>query len=191
MSNFSFQKLELKDAYLIDYFHVGDNRGFFSKIFEKDIYKDAGIDFSLNETFVSLSSKNVIRGLHFQLGNPQAKIVSVLSGKIWDVIVDLRPDSKTFKQWKAFELSSDNHLAIYIPKGYAHGFACLEDDSVMLYQCEEKYNPSTDTGIRFDDPEIGIEWPIDLNCSIHSERDLNLLSWDDFIRCVKKDRFGR
>lgn len=182
---FEFQELDLKGAYLINNFYVADNRGGFTKCFEKDIYREAGIDFNLDETFSSRSMKNVIRGLHFQFLIPQAKIVSVLAGKVWDVIVDLRANSLTFKQWRAYELSADNHLGLYIPRGFAHGFACLEDGTNMLYQCDGKYNPDTDTGIRFDEPEIGIDWPISGERAIHSQRDLRLMNWQEFIEYVK------
>ena len=179
---FEFKELELKGAFLISNFYAGDNRGGFTKSFEKDIYGEAGIDFKLNETFASRSMKNVIRGLHFQIHNPQAKLVSVVAGKVWDVIVDLRPDSSTFKQWSAQELSAENHLSFYVPRGFAHGFASLEDNTVMLYQCDGKYDPETDTGIRFDDPEIVIEWPVDESVAIHSGRDMKLGSFQEYLK---------
>lgn len=182
MSNFSFTKLGLEGAYLIEYFSVGDNRGGFSKVYEKAIYKEVGIDFTLNETFISVSAKNVIRGLHFQTGNPQAKLVSVPKGKVYDVIVDLRLESLTFKKWEAFELSEQNHRALYVPRGFAHGFASLEDDTLMLYQCDGAYDKDTDTGIRYDDPDIGIEWPIEKGKDIHSQRDLQLMSLKSYIK---------
>lgn len=178
---FVFQELELRGAYLISNFYAGDNRGGFTKSFEKDVYKEAGIGFQLNETFASRSMRNVIRGLHFQTNNPQAKLVSVVAGAVWDVMIDLRPNSPTFKQWMAHELSAENHLSFYIPRGFAHGFASLEDNTVMLYQCDGKYDRETDTGIRFDDPEIGIEWPVDESVAIHSVRDLELGSLQDYM----------
>ena len=179
--NFEFTELDLSGAYIIRNFYVGDNRGGFTKSFEKDIYMDAGITFQLNETFASHSMKNVIRGLHFQTHNPQAKLVSVVSGSVWDVMVDLRPDSSTFKQWRAQVLSAENHLSFYIPRGFAHGFASLEDGTVMLYQCDGKYDKETDTGIIFNDPDIGIEWPVDERDAIHSERDLLLPSLCEYM----------
>ncbi len=179
---FEFQELELNGSYLISNFYAGDKRGSFTKSFEKDIYSEAGIEFTLNETFASRSMKNVIRGLHFQTHNPQAKLVSVVSGAVWDVIVDLRPDSSTYKKWKAHELSAENHLSFYVPRGFAHGFACLEDNTVMLYQCDGKYDAETDTGIRFDDPEIGVVWPVDIKYSIHSIRDLELGSFQEYLK---------
>lgn len=179
-TGFEFKKLDLKGAYKIHNFNVSDMRGGFTKSFEKDIFKQEGIDFNLNETFFSCSKKNVIRGLHFQTHNPQAKIVSVVSGAVWDVIVDLRVESPTFKQWVGQLLSAENNLSFYIPRGFAHGFACLKDETVMLYQCDGKYDKETDTGIIFNDPEIGIIWPIDERKAIHSNRDLKLQSFEEY-----------
>lgn len=179
---FEFQELDLKGAYLISNFYVGDNRGSFNKCFEKDIYAEAGIEFKLNETFASRSMKNVIRGLHFQTHNPQSKLVSVITGSVWDVIVDLRLDSPTFKQWRASELTAENHLSFYVPRGFAHGFASLEDGTVMLYQCDGKYDKKSDTGIIFNDPEIGIEWPMDESVAIHSGRDLQLQNLTEYMK---------
>lgn len=177
MASFEFKELELSGSYLISNFMVGDNRGGFTKCFEKDTYRKAGIEFNLNETFASVSAKNVIRGLHFQIHNPQAKLVCVVKGKVWDVIVDLRPNSPTYKKWVGTELSAENHSTLYIARGFAHGFASLQDGTVMLYQCDGAYDKETDTGIRFDDPDIRIDWPIDLEKAIHSDRDLKLMSF--------------
>lgn len=182
MAGFAFQELELKGAYLISDFYAGDARGGFTKSFEKDVFAEGGIAFSLNETFASRSMKNVIRGLHFQRRSPQAKLVSVVAGRAWDVMVDLRPGSETFGKWTGRELSAENHLSFYIPRGFAHGFASLEDGTVMLYQCEGKYDPETDTGIRFDDPEIGIPWPVEESAAVHSSRDLGLMSLREYLQ---------
>ena len=180
MSRFSFEPLSLLGAYLIQNFFEGDGRGGFTKTFEKDIYEKNGIPFTLNESFVSVSAKNVIRGLHFQLHHPQAKLVSVPHGRVYDVLVDLRTDSPTFTQWQGYELSAENHLALYIPKGFAHGFASLEEGSVVLYQCDGAYDQATDTGVRFDDPDIGVKWPVDADKAIHSARDLQLMSVEEY-----------
>ena len=180
MPGFNFENTEIEGVYLIDNFYVGDNRGGFTKCFEKDIYKEAGIEFSLNETFASVSARNVIRGLHFQIHNPQAKLVGVIKGRVWDVLVDLRPGSPTYKKWVSAELSADNHKSFFIPKGFAHGFVSLEDDTIMLYQCDGKYDKETDTGIIYNDPDIGIEWPVDEDKAIHSARDLTLMSLREY-----------
>lgn len=180
MNGYSFTKLKLNGAYLIDIFQTKDSRGSFTKCFEQNIYFHAGIKFCVNESFVSVSKKNVIRGLHFQHNKPQAKLVCVLKGKLWDVIVDLRPNSNTYKQWVGEELSSDNHRALYIPKGCAHGFVSMEDDTIILYQCDGAYDRSTDTGIIYNDPEINITWPIDKESAILSNRDLQLMSLKEY-----------
>lgn len=180
MSDFSFIPTNLKGAYLIQCTGTADERGGFTKLFEKEKFSGSGIEFALNETFISVSSKNVIRGLHFQLYHPQAKIVTVPHGRAFDVIVDLRSDSKTFGKWQGFELSGRS--ALYIPKGFAHGFLAREDDTMMLYQCEGQYDKATDTGIRFDDTDINITWPVDnIENTLHSERDLGLMSFQEFL----------
>lgn len=188
MSNFEFTKIDLEGAYLIKYFSVSDKRGGFIKSFEKEIYKEAGINFSLSETFASVSEKNVIRGIHFQSINPQAKLVSILKGKAYDVIVDLRPESSTFKQWRGYEISDNNHLALYIPRGFAHGFAALEDNTIMLYQCDGVYDAKSDMGIIFNDPDIGVEWPVDERMAIHSQRDLGLMSFKEYMKNIMSFR---
>ena len=181
MPGFEFEALELKGAYLISGFFAGDARGGLTKNFEKDVFKNKGIEFSLNESFVSVSMKNVIRGIHFQTANPQAKLVSVVSGSTWDVIVDLRMDSPTFKCWRAEILSAENHKSFYVPRGFGHGFVSLEDGTVMLYQCDGKYDPETDAGIRFDDMDIGVVWPIELEKAIISDKDRKLGSLKDYV----------
>lgn len=181
MQNFDFNELPLRGAVLIDNFSTGDKRGGFTKTFEKNVYKKAGIDFNLNETFISVSAKNVIRGMHFQIHRPQAKLVSVCHGSVYDVIVDLRPDSETYKRWYGHTLSADNHKAIFIPKGFAHGFLALENDTLMVYQCDGEYDRETDTGILYNDPTIGVDWPVGSNIkTIHSERDLKLMTFDEY-----------
>lgn len=180
MKKFEFKELELDGAYKISVFSNSDSRGEFTKYFEKDIYAAASIEFKLNETFVSISSKNVIRGLHFQTHHPQAKIVCVLKGRVWDVIVDLRPGYPTYKKWIGVDLDAENHDALYIPRGFAHGFVSLEDESVMLYQCDGAYDKETDTGIRFDDLDIGIKWPVDIEKVIYSDRDGSLMTFREY-----------
>ena len=180
MSYFEFNSLDMEGAFLIDHFYSWDMRGSFSKHFERDYYCEAGIDFNLTETFTSISAKNVVRGLHFQLKKPQGKLITVLSGGAWDVIVDLRRDSITYKHWMTVELTENNHRSLYIPRGFAHGFVSLEDKTIMLYQCDGKYDPESDSGIRFDDLQLGIEWPIDLKEALISKKDLQLPSFEEY-----------
>lgn len=180
--NFEFDELELSGAYAIINFYHHDNRGSFIKSYDREIYEEAGILFNMNETFVSVSAKNVLRGLHFQLKDPQAKLVCVLKGKAWDVIVDLRKSSFTYKKWISVELCSDGRNAVYIPRGFAHGFVSLEDETTMLYQCDGPYDKETDTGIIYNDPVIGIDWPVNNDKCIFSDRDLELMSFEEFER---------
>lgn len=180
MSEFRVEELNLKGAYLINDFYVGDNRGGFTKYFEKDLYANAGIEFKVDEMFASVSGKNVIRGLHFQIHKPQAKLVCVVKGRAWDVIVDLRPKSPTYKKWISVELCDKKHNSLYIPQGFAHGFVALEDETIMLYQCDGTYDKKTDTGILYNDPQIGIKWPVNEVEAIHSSRDLKLMSFEEY-----------
>ena len=136
----------------------------------------------MTETLLTVSAKNVIRGIHFQLHEPQAKLMSVPYGKVCDVIVDLRPDSATFRQWHAVELSGENHRALYVPRGFGNGVASLQDGTMVLCQCDGAYDQASDTGVRFDDPELGIEWPIDPSAAIHSARDLSLMTLAEYMR---------
>lgn len=182
---FTFEESNLKGLTLIKNKYSEDFRGCFSKNFEKGDFKKAGLEFEPYESFYSLSSKNVVRGIHFQTNNPQAKLVSILKGKVFDVAVDLRVDSPTFLCWKGFELDAKSPSSLLIPKGFGHGFVALEDDSVLLYQCEGAYDKETDTGIRFDDPKLAIKWPVDNSNIIISDRDKNLMSVDEYIKLMK------
>lgn len=188
-TTFEFSKLSLEGAYAIKNFYYEDIRGNFIKSYEKEIYENAGISFEMSETFVSVSCKNVIRGLHFQFCDPQAKLICLLKGEAWDVIVDLRRSSPTYKQWISVDLRSGGSNAVYIPPGFAHGFASLTDDMTMLYQCAGKYDKSTDTGILFNDETIGVKWPIDISTAVLSDRDAGLMKFDEFER--KADYYGK
>ena len=167
-------------GYIIDAAFSDDNRGSFTKLFEKDVFKQSGIDFNCSEAFVSCSDKNVIRGMHFQTFHPQAKLVSVISGKIYDVIVDLRRESGSYGQWRGFYLSSENRRSLYVPKGFAHGFLSLRDGSTVLYQCDGAYDRESDTGILFCDEDIGVDWLIESSKAIVGERDRKLMSFREF-----------
>lgn len=181
MVSFNFQKLNLDDAFLIGNFFVEDNRGWFIKNFVNNSFKNSGIDFNVSETFLSCSNRNVIRGMHFQTNNPQSKIVSVVQGRVFDVIVDLRKNSRTYKEHFGVELSKDNHKALYIPRGFAHGFLSLDDNSIMLYLCDGDYDKESDSGILYNDEDLNIDWPIkNISDAIVSDRDLNLMSFKEF-----------
>ena len=162
-----------------------DERGYFIKDFERNFYAENGLPVDFLETNESKSKKGTIRGLHFQQKFSQGKLIRVIKGAVYDVAVDLRFDSPTFGKWMGFELSEYNHDVLYIPEGFAHGFLALEDDSIFSYKCTNKYAPEFDSGVKFNDPEIGIEWPVERvggwDRVITSEKDSKLQSFNDFV----------
>lgn len=180
---FSFEELDLHGAYVITPFCAEDERGAFIKDYSEEIFGQNGIVLKLKETFCSLSHKGVVRGMHFQRVRQPAKLIRCLSGTIYDVIVDLRLDSPTFKQWSGQYLSGDNGQEVYVPEGFAHGFIAMEDAS-MAYKCAEGFCAEYDSGIRWNDSDIGIKWPLEELCSskvILSEKDKHLQSFKEFM----------
>lgn len=139
----------------------GDARGFFMESWHARRYQEAGLPGHFVQSNLSRSGPGVIRGLHFQNPQPQGKLVYVLEGRIFDVAVDIRPDSPTFRQWAGAELSSENHLQMYIPEGFAHGFCVLGDGALLTYLCTAEYRAEYDRTIAWDDPELAIRWPVD------------------------------
>lgn len=138
-----------------------DERGFFTESYHAERYtREAGLPRFVQDNLAG-SRRGVLRGLHYQWPRPQGKLVSVLRGAILDVCVDIRPDSPTFRAWLSFELSDDNRRQLYVPEGFAHGYATLTDDVLCLYKCTDVYVPENDRVVRWDDPELGIEWPLD------------------------------
>lgn len=162
-----------------------DERGYFIKDFECKFYAENGLPTEFLETNESKSKKGTIRGLHFQQKFSQGKLIRVIKGAVYDVAVDLRLNSPTFGKWMGFELSEYNHDVLYIPEGFAHGFLALEDDSIFSYKCTNKYAPEFDSGVKFDDQEIGVEWPVEKvggwDYVITSEKDSKLQSLKEFI----------
>ena len=137
-----------------------DERGCFFETFNAKRYSDAGIDAIFVQDNESLSCKGTVRGLHWQAGsNAQAKLVRVIRGAVWDVAVDIRKGSPTFGKHVAVTLSGENRKQFFIPRGFAHGFMVLEDNTLFCYKCDNFYCPDSERGMRFDDPELGIEWP--------------------------------
>lgn len=138
-----------------------DERGSFQELYQKQKYKEI---LSLENDFVqdnlSQSSRNILRGLHFQVTKPQGKLVSVLEGRVYDVAADINPDSKTYGQYVGVELSSDNNLQLYVPAGYAHGFCVLSESATFYYKCTDYYDASDEGGIAWNCPTLNIDWPI-------------------------------
>ncbi len=151
----------IPDVKLVTPRHFDDDRGFFCQTYHQQQYQDAGIPSVFVQDNWSHSSKGVLRGLHYQLKNPQAKLVSVLRGEVFDVAVDVRRGSPTFGKWVGERLSAENGLQLYVPEGFAHGFLVLSDEVDFLYKCSDFYTPGDEYGIRWDDPDIGTQWPMD------------------------------
>ncbi|MXO73102.1 dTDP-4-dehydrorhamnose 3,5-epimerase [Alteraurantiacibacter buctensis] len=139
----------------------GDERGFFTESWNRATFAAAGLHLDFVQDNHSRSQKGVLRGLHFQNPGPQGKLVRVVRGVVWDVAVDLRRSSPTFGQWYGVELSATNHRMFWVPEGFAHGFVTLENDTDFLYKCTYPYSPANEHTLAWDDPEVGIEWPLD------------------------------
>ena len=153
-----------------------DDRGYFYEAYRESVLKDAGIDKHFVQDNVSRSYHNAIRGLHYQIENPQAKLVQCLSGTILDVAVDIRKDSISFGNYVAIKLSDVSKRMLYIPEGFAHGFSVLSDEAIVAYKCSDYYNREGERGIRWDDPTIRINWDVDRPILSEKDRKLPLLS---------------
>ncbi|KKP78273.1 MAG: dTDP-4-dehydrorhamnose 3,5-epimerase [Candidatus Moranbacteria bacterium RIFOXYA12_FULL_35_19] len=166
-----FIKTTLKDAYIIKPQVFGDHRGFFLESYSKKKFEEAGIKNEFVQDNHSRSEKKgTLRGMHFQAPPyAQAKLIRVVSGKILDVIIDLRRGSETFGKWETFELSAENFQMLFVPKGFAHGLMTLEDNTEVLYKADNFYEPNSEGGIAWNDPDLKINWP--LENPILSERD--------------------
>lgn len=144
----------------------GDERGYFMETYQYNDFKEAGIDVQFVQDNQSASTKNVLRGLHFQINYPQDKLVRVISGKVYDVAVDLREGSKTFGKWFGVELSAENKKQFFVPKGFAHGFYVMSDYAEFVYKVSDFYHPNDEGGLMYNDPDLGVEWPFDENTEL-------------------------
>lgn len=175
MGKFKFIDTGIKDLYVIEPAVFGDNRGYFMETYNYNDFKEAGLDMVFVQDNQSKSFKGVLRGLHFQVNYPQGKLVRVLSGEVFDVGVDLRKDSPTYKKWFGVVLSAENKKQFYVPPGFAHGFLVLSDEAEFAYKCTEFYHPEDESGVIWNDPSIGIEWPLDgIGEIVLSEKDKKL-----------------
>ena len=166
-------KTLLNDCVIIEPKVFGDSRGFFLETFQAERYAEIA---NITQPFVqdnhSRSGKGVLRGLHFQIKNPQGKLVRVVRGEVFDVAVDLRPDSSTFGQWEGVLLSEENKRQFWVPPGFAHGFVVTSDTADFEYKCTDYYDPSDEGSIAWNDPDLAITWPQDLEVKL-SEKDAN------------------
>ena len=161
----------IKDLRIINPSVYEDNRGYFFESYNQRFFREQGIYTNFVQDNQSISVKGVLRGLHFQKIAPQAKLVRCIVGEVYDVVVDLRKSSETYKKWFGVKLSEDNMKMMFVPKGFAHGFVTLSDVAVFHYKCDELYMPSADGGIIYNDPEINIDWGVDVSQLIMSDKD--------------------
>lgn len=157
--NFTFCKGDIDGVVLVETKSYGDARGSFVETYKREDFIAGGITCEFVQDNQSSSVRGVLRGLHFQINHPQAKLVRVVSGSVFDVAVDLRPESPTYGAWEGAVLSAENGRQLFVPRGFAHGFLVLSDTAVFCYKCDDVYHPNDEGGIMWNDPAIGIEWP--------------------------------
>ena len=184
IQRFAFNPTKIAGLIEITPFNADDIRGQFTKDYSKEVFAENGISHDLAEVFYTTSYKGVIRAMHFQRVVQQPKLVRCIHGHVYDVVVDLRKDSPTFKQWLGFDLIGEKHNEILVPAGCGHGYLVLEE-SIVSYKCSEKFYGEYDDGILWDDPELGIEWPLEKiggkEKLILAEKDMNLQSFKQFM----------
>ena len=157
-----FKKIEtsIKDVYIIEPTVYGDNRGYFMETYSDSEFEEIGLHYKFVQDNQSKSRKGVLRGLHFQKENTQAKLVRCIKGEVFDVAVDLRPGSETYGKWEGVVLSEENKKMFMIPRGFAHGFLVLSDEAEFTYKCDDIYNPNAEGGLAWNDKDVGIDWPL-------------------------------
>lgn len=161
MGKFNFIETKIKDLYIIEPAVFGDHRGYFMESYNKKDFFEAGLTMEFVQDNESKSSKGVLRGLHFQTKHTQGKLVRATKGEVYDVAVDLRKGSPTYGQWEGVLLSEENKRQFYVPEGFAHGFLVVSEEAVFNYKCTDYYAPEYDGGVRWNDPDIGVEWPLE------------------------------
>lgn len=158
--NFTFTETSIEGVLVVDVTAYGDERGYFVETYKRSDFVSGGIDAEFVQDNQSSSTKGVLRGLHFQIEHPQSKLVRVVRGEVFDVAVDLRPDSPTYGKWEGVVLSAENKRQFFVPRGFAHGFLVLSDVAEFCYKCDDVYHPGDEGGLMWNDPEIGVAWPL-------------------------------
>ena len=160
MGKITVTPCEIEGLYVIEPTVFKDERGYFVETYNQNDFKEAGLDMVFVQDNQSMSVRGVLRGLHFQKQFPQGKLVRVVRGAVFDVAVDLRADSKTYGQWFGVELTAENKKQFFIPRNFAHGFLVLSDQAEFAYKCTDFYHPNDEGGLAWNDPDIGVDWPI-------------------------------
>ena len=183
LQKFDFKEMDLKGAYIVKPFYATDERGVLIKDYNIDTFRENGIEHELKETFYTISKRGVIRSTHFQLIKPQPKLMRCISGKVFYIIVDLRLDSETYGQYRSMILSGEDPICILCPMGFGQGYLAIED-SVMSYKASEVFYGQGDSGIMYNDSDIGIEWPFEMiggkENMIISDKDQKLMSFREY-----------
>ncbi|MBP3935958.1 MAG: dTDP-4-dehydrorhamnose 3,5-epimerase [Clostridia bacterium] len=160
MGKLTVEKTPIDGVVIVTPAVYGDERGYFTETYNERDYAEAGIDVRFVQDNQSRSRRGVLRGLHFQKNYPQSKLVRVLEGEVFDVAVDLRPESPTYGQWVGVLLTAENHKQFFVPRGFAHGFLVLSETATFAYKCDEFYHPEDEGGLAWNDPTVGVAWPI-------------------------------
>lgn len=177
MAKIKVQTTSIEGLVVLEPTVFGDDRGYFLESYNVSDFQEVGIDANFVQDNESKSKRGVLRGLHFQTNNPQGKLIRVIEGEVFDVAVDLRKDSSTYGQWEGVYLSGENKKLFYIPPCFAHGFLVLSDSAIFSYKCTEIYDPLSDSGIAYNDPELAIRWPLDqVETLLLSDKDKQLKS---------------
>ena len=175
-----FVETPLKDVYLLEPKVFGDSRGFFQETWNVETFREAGFDLNFMQDNHSRSARGILRGLHFQTEHTQGKLVRVTSGEVFDVAVDLRRSSPTLGQWYGASLSAENHHMLWVPPGFAHGFYVVSEFADFLYKCTDVYHPASEQTLAWNDPTVGIEWPVPAGEEpLLSAKDAAGLAWDE------------
>ncbi|MDR1514743.1 MAG: dTDP-4-dehydrorhamnose 3,5-epimerase [Synergistaceae bacterium] len=172
MNNFTLNRLPIDGLLLIETKKYGDDRGFFMETYNEEGFREIGLSLDFVQDNRSRSRRGILRGLHFQKTHPQGKLVCVTNGEVFDVAVDLRKSSTTFGEWFGVNLSGDRGTLFYIPPGFAHGFYVLSDTADFMYKCTDFYRPDDEGGLLWNDPAVGIAWPVcDVSYPVMTEKD--------------------
>ncbi|MEZ5502771.1 MAG: dTDP-4-dehydrorhamnose 3,5-epimerase [Halioglobus sp.] len=178
-----FTETRLRDVYLLEPKVFGDQRGFFMETWNRETFRAAGFDLDFVQDNHSRSARGILRGLHFQTEHTQGKLVRVTAGEVFDVAVDLRRSSPTLGQWYGVSLSAENQRMLWVPPGFAHGFYVTSDYADFLYKCTDIYHPASEQTLAWDDPDVGIEWPVPAGeTPLLSAKDAQGQCWDDIPR---------
>ena len=177
-SSMKFETTPLKDVFLLQPKVFGDQRGFFLESWSLETFREVGLDLNFVQDNHSRSARGILRGMHYQTEHTQGKLVRVSSGEVFDVVVDLRRESETLGQWYGATLSADNHHMLWVPPGFAHGFYVTSEYADFQYKCTDIYHPASEVSLAWDDPTVGIEWPVPAGEQPQlSAKDVQGLAW--------------